>query len=111
MELSMVMPGSAPARMPMTRPSAIMPRFSGCSACWNPTPRPRKLSITRGGSEDAEGAVERQSDALEGAGPLRERQVHELDEGVEQDHGGQHGGGHDARHVSAAGHHHEDHDE
>src|SRR6185503_12856525 len=115
-ELSMVMPGSAPARMPMTRPSAIMPRFSGCSACWNPVPSPpmldtRTLSITRGRSEDAERAVERQGDRLEGPGPLRERQIYELDERVEQDHGAEHGGGRDARRAPGARHHHERHDE
>src|SRR6266508_2289353 len=110
-EFSMVMPGRAPARMPMTRPSAIMPRLSGCSAYWNPVPSPRKLSITRSGSEDAEGAVEDQGDALEGAGPLGKRQVHELDERVEQDHGAHQRGGRDAGPAPGARHHHERRDE
>src|SRR3990167_7832439 len=88
MEFSMVMPGSAPATMPMVSPSRIMARFSGCTALTKPTARCGRISvIRRRSSEEAERAVERQGERLEGAVALREREVHRLDEHVEEPDG------------------------
>src|SRR2546427_2360909 len=87
MEFSIVMPGSAPATMPMVRPTTIIRKLSGWTALTKPFPRLRRISPMCGGLEDPETAVERQRHRLEDAVALGQRQVHELDEEVQQPDG------------------------
>src|SRR5438094_6220182 len=84
MEFTIVMPGRAPARMPITRPSTIIPRLSGAQAATRPAPRLTRISVT-GPSENAQRPVDGDRERLERALALGQRQVDEPHEGIEED--------------------------